>query len=251
MEGSLDLWAWAVVAAAFAIGGVVKGLLAFGLPLVMVPPLSLVFPVPTAVALVMLPILLSNAWQMFHAGGLREAFARLWPMIAALLITLLFSTQLLVRLDERLILLIAGAVVLLFALVDLIGFTLVVPPRHERLVGVLVGISGGVVGGITSFFGTPLLMYLHALRIDKDRFVQAAALMLFAGGAVMMATLGKLNVLGREELTLSAFGMVPLMIGLAVGQKWRAKVDQALFRRLVLMGLLAIGASMVARALSG
>lgn len=251
MGVELELWAIVVLAVTFTVGGLVKGLLAFGLPLVMVPPLSLVFPVPTAIALVTLPILLTNAWQMFHAGGVVSALKRLWPLIVPLLITLVLSAHLLIALDETVILITAGVVVLTFVLVDIVGLKLTVPPRHERLFGVVAGIAGGFIGGITSFFGTPPLMYLHALHMGKDRFVQATAIILFAGGVVLMMMLGKLDVLGRTELAVSAVGMIPLVIGLVIGQKLRAKINQDLFRDLVLFSLLAVGVSMIARAAFG
>lgn len=250
MGFDLDLWAVIVVVLTFAVGGFVKGLLSFGLPLVMVPPLSLVFPVPTAVALVTLPILLSNAWQMLLTGGFRETLVRLWPLIATLLTGLVLSTHFLVELDETVVLLIAAGVVLAFVAVDLAGFTITVHPRHERLIGAAVGAAGGLIGGLTSFFGTPPLMFLHALQFPKDRFVQASSVILFAGGVTLTAMLAKLDVLAEDELALSAAGLVPLFVGLTAGQRLRKKIDQALFRRLVLLGLLCLGISMAVRALS-
>ncbi|MFN5880219.1 MAG: hypothetical protein ACK44L_00755, partial [Burkholderiales bacterium] len=44
-------WALLAVAGAFVIGGVVKGLLGVGLPLITVPLLALVIPSPKAIAL--------------------------------------------------------------------------------------------------------------------------------------------------------------------------------------------------------
>ena len=46
----------ATIALAFVVGGVVKGTLGVGLPLVVVPLLSLALPTPTAIGLVAIPV---------------------------------------------------------------------------------------------------------------------------------------------------------------------------------------------------
>ena len=250
-ELDLNVWSFVAVGASFIVGGFVKGLLAFGLPLVMVPLLSLAFPLPTAVAIVVIPILVANVLQMGANRGLVDEAKRLWPMILAMTVCLVLSTHLLVELDETVIVLIAGSVVLAFAAIDLFGVTIKVPERHATAYSVLAGTVGGLVGGMTSFFGTPPLMYLHAMHYHKDRFVQAASLVLFAGGVTLTLMLAKLAVLGKEELILSAGGLIPLYVGMRLGQALRAKVDQALFRRLVLIGLLVVGVSMILRAARG
>lgn len=54
--------------AAFVLGGLVKGTLGVGLPLVVVPLLSLVLPSPTAIALVSVPVVASNILQVWQAS---------------------------------------------------------------------------------------------------------------------------------------------------------------------------------------
>ena len=53
-----------MAAVVFLAGGVVKGTLGIGLPLVSVPLLSLFIPATQAIALVAMPVLVSNAWSL-------------------------------------------------------------------------------------------------------------------------------------------------------------------------------------------
>ena len=54
---------WIACFGAVVLGGVVKGTLGVGLPLVVVPLLSLLLPAPKAMGLLVMPVLLSILWQ--------------------------------------------------------------------------------------------------------------------------------------------------------------------------------------------
>ena len=64
-----------------AIGGVVKGTIGVGLPVVVIAVLSNFLPVPLVLALVTVPILLTNLWQVMEAGKPMVPLRRFWPMI--------------------------------------------------------------------------------------------------------------------------------------------------------------------------
>ena len=77
-------------AAVFVAGGVVKGTLGIGLPLVSVPLLSLFIPATHAIALVAMPVLVSNAWQAFDSGKL-QSLRRFAPLISTQLVATLLT----------------------------------------------------------------------------------------------------------------------------------------------------------------
>lgn len=54
---------WLLTLAALLLGGTTKGALGVGLPLVAIPILSLGMPAPQAIALLVMPVLLSNILQ--------------------------------------------------------------------------------------------------------------------------------------------------------------------------------------------
>ena len=71
-------------------GGLVKGTLGVGLPLVAVPLLSLLLPAPQAMGLLVVPVLASNLLQAWQGGRLGFALRRFGPlMLAQLAATLL------------------------------------------------------------------------------------------------------------------------------------------------------------------
>lgn len=63
----------------------------------------------------------------------------------------------------------------------------------------------------------------------------------------MTCKLAKLNVLNHSELILSTASLVPLFLGLIIGQKLRSKINQERFQNLVRIVLGLMGASMIIR----
>src|SRR3954465_2706760 len=80
---SIDLSVFILVAAVFALGGFVKGVIGLGLPTITMGMLGLALPPAQAAALLVVPSLLTNVWQ--GAGTGRGAPGRrLLPLLAGL-----------------------------------------------------------------------------------------------------------------------------------------------------------------------
>lgn len=236
-----------VICLAFTIGGFIKGIAAFGLPLVTVPILSNAFPVPAALALTSMPILLSNSYQILKGAHFLATLQRLWPMLVCLVITLIFSTQLLVILNMDMLGFAVGLVLLLFVGIQISNFHMKVEPHQEKWIAPLVGIVAGVVGGMTSIFGAIPLTYIVALKLPKERFVAATNVMLLSGGITMAIMLAKLQVLNYHKFTLSLIALIPMFIGLLIGQALREKISQAFFHKIITAVLAITGLSMIIR----
>ena len=61
------------------LGGLLKGVVGLGLPLVAMPLLSFAVPLKTAVALVLVPIFVTNTAQSFQDGLFKPTIRRFWP----------------------------------------------------------------------------------------------------------------------------------------------------------------------------
>lgn len=174
-----------IVTIAMGLGGLIKGLSAFGLPFITIPILVQVFSVPTAIALTALPILSTNAYQMVHGGHIKVMLARLWPMIIPLMVLLFFSVNLLVSTADSALIAIIGLGILIYVIATHLSINISVKEYQESWVAPAVGASSGIIGGLTSFFGMPALFYIIALRMTKEQFVCAVSVTLFSGAIVM------------------------------------------------------------------
>ena len=66
---------------AFLIAGFVKGVIGLGLPTVAIGLLGLVMPPAEAAALLVVPSLVTNVWQLAAGPSLMTLLRRLWPML--------------------------------------------------------------------------------------------------------------------------------------------------------------------------
>ena len=69
------------IAAVFALAGLVKGVIGLGLPTVSMGLLAMVMPPVQAAAVLVLPSLVTNLWQMMAGPALTVVARRLWPMM--------------------------------------------------------------------------------------------------------------------------------------------------------------------------
>jgi uncharacterized membrane protein YfcA len=99
------------ILAVFLVAGVVKGVVAFGLPLVTIPMLSLVMPVPHAITLSLLPVMCSNIAQAYMCRRGLPALRSIWPLLVTLVITVPISAHYATGLDEKTLYAIAGGAI--------------------------------------------------------------------------------------------------------------------------------------------
>lgn len=224
---------FALISAIFMLAGFTKGVIAFGLPFVTIPLLSNFIPVPQAVSISLLPIILSNAYQAVFVGSLANSLKRFWPLLAALTVTLLFTTNLMVVIDQRTLLGVVGLIVFTFISIQLLGVRFNVNPERERWIGAGIGTAAGIMGGMSSLFSTPLVLYLTALRLEKNDFVNAISLMLCVGATMIAVMLARFSVLTGHDLALSAYVLIPLAVGYVFGAVVRGRLDQETFMKLI------------------
>ena len=243
-DAALLLWCAASLAAA----GVVKGVTGIGIPMVSIALLSLVISVPQAVALLPVPILVANTWQAFRGGRFRSSLHRFRPLIIALAVGMVIGALLLKHVDDRVLQAVIGVAVVVFSITSLSTPKLQVPANLERPLGTAAGAVGGVLGGMSSLFGPPILMFLVSLKLPKDEFVAVVGAIYLLGGIFFLLALAGVRVMGGQELLLSALATPPLLAGMALGQRLRERISQEAFRKGLLITVMLIGVSLLVRA---
>src|ERR1700733_1549916 len=71
-----------LIAAAFLLAGFVKGVVGLGLPTVSMGLLAVTMQPSRALAIVIVPAIVTNIWQTFVGPYLRDIIKRLWPLMA-------------------------------------------------------------------------------------------------------------------------------------------------------------------------
>jgi uncharacterized membrane protein YfcA len=245
-----DLADAALIWAIFLLAGVVKGIAGFGLPTIALGLLALTRSVPEAMALVLLPALATNVWQAVAGSALIAAVQRLWSFMAAATLCTWLAAGVLARADAALLAGLLGVLLVAASALALLGRQWERPPpaREAWLSPVMGGLSG-VLAGLTGSFLFPAAPWLAALRLPPAQFVQGFGLSIVAVTLALAAALAGNGLLPAEIGLTALAGLVPAFLGMAAGQRLRARLPEAWFRRAVQLALLALGLYLAARAL--
>lgn len=231
---------WLLFLTALLAGGLVKGALGVGLPLVAVPLLSLGMPPHMAIALLVVPVLASNLWQALEGGRLLPSLQRFGGLIAAQFLATVLTVRMTLALSaSQLNALLAGAVLLAVALMAWKP-TLQISAQRERVVGVGVGLLSGLLGGVSSLTGPIIITYLMALQLRRDAFVGSISIIYLSGALPLYGAMLLFGRLGVGELTGSLLALLPMAAGLLAGKALRQRLDDNRFRRVLLVFLVVL-----------
>jgi uncharacterized protein len=237
----------AAVAASFVLGGVVKGLLGVGLPLVVVPLLALVIPTPKAIALMGIPILVSNVFQTLDGGHARYALRRFAWLLVPMVVMTALTVRLTLGLPVRTLNIFVACALLLAVALMAWNPRLDIDAGGERRWGVAVGTLSGLMGGVSSLMGPLVITYLVALRLDRERFIGSISVIYLLGALPLFGSMALLGVLGLPEAVLSALALGPMFGGMALGKRMRHRVGEQAFRRLLLVFLVIVASLLLIR----
>lgn len=241
-------FALAAIAATFLLGGTVKGVIGFGLPTVTLGILAVAFDLPTAMALLVVPALVTNLWQASTGGHGRAVLHRIWPFLVAVTATVWIGTLALAAVDTRWLLGLLGLLLVLYAALHLAGVRWQLAPRRAVWAGPVLGAVNGVLAGMTGAFVVPGALYLQAIGLSAAALVQAMGMLFAVCTLALGVSLGGQGLLTPELRLISLVALVPALIGMAAGQRLRLRLPEDRFRRLFFTGLLLLGAVIVARA---
>ena len=229
----------------FLLAGTVKGMIGLGLPTVAMGMLGLAIAPAQAAALLIIPSIVTNTWQLVAGGQLRELIKRLWPMQVGILLGTGLGVLWLSVDSGGWAVRALGAALLLYALVGLLLPALHVPASAERWAGPVCGLITGIITSATGVFVIPAVPYLQALSLNKNQLVQALGLSFSVSTLALAAGLYWRGALGGGELNASVLALLPAMLGMWLGQCLRQRISAALFKRVFFVGMAVLGAHLL------
>lgn len=224
-----------------------RGFTGFGFGLCAVPLISLALPPQQAVPFViMLQVLvgllgLRSAWHQAHW----RSVLGLGPgLVVGVPLGLLALTELPPN-DVRLVI---GVLIALSVVV--IGLRLRLPPRPSRAVTFSAGVASGVMNGLASVGGPPVVVYLLALSSDAA-VVRASSIVYFLFAAVVTAVpMAIRGLLDQRILLWSAASIPVLFAGTWLGGWGFKRAGTAYHRLTALVVLSLLAAALIGRSLA-
>lgn len=248
----LELWQIGMAAAVTLFAGFVKGAVGFAMPMIMMSAFGSFLPAEVALALLILPTLVTNIAQAFRQGW-RAAWASTVEYrrhIVMVVVFLALSAQFVTAIPQSVMYLLLGAPILLFALWQLAGRSLTIRIEHRTRVETLLGVVGGLYGGISGIWGPPLIVYLLSIGAGKTETVRVQGVVFLIGAVALAGAHLTSGVLNSATLPLSAAMVVPATVGLWAGFRLQDRLDAARFRRWTLVLLVLTGFNLVRRAVT-
>lgn len=246
-----DYFEFIAILLTFLLAGTVKGVIGLGLPTVSLAMLTLMADLPTAMALMLLPSLVTNVWQALAGEYTRQAISRFWPMLLLCGFTVLAGGLLFTRLRLDLLTALLGILILLYSVASLAGFKLSIPSSSEKRLGLLCGGINGVLTGLTGSSVVPGVMYLQALQMPRRMFIQSMGLLFSISTLALAASLWFNGLLGESVTRQSMWGVAPALLGMPLGRWLGQHIPDQQFRRVFFGALIIMALFILWRSLSG
>ncbi|WP_425050428.1 sulfite exporter TauE/SafE family protein [Psychromarinibacter sp. S121] len=240
---------FALIFVALALGGLLKGAVGAGAPVVAVPVLALFFDVKLAVAVMVIPNLFSNLWQGWQYR--KSRLPRPFTLGLALSGAIGAGTgSVILALVPSNLLLLAVAVTVLFY----IAFRLARPdwglsyPAALRVVWP-AGFVAGNLQGATGISAPVSISFLNAMRLDRLAFLATISVFFALMSVVQIPVLWAYGLMDWQLVAYGVAAIVPLLAFMPVGNYIARFVPAKLFDRIILALLALIAVRMIWKAL--
>lgn len=240
---------WLPLFTVFVLAGLIKGAVGIGLPTASVGMMSQFVEPRLAISLVVFPLLFTNLWQTIRAGSFIETTHKYRPFLITLIVVLGLTTLALPYVPTHGLMLALGTIIILFAVSSLISAPPYLPEKFDSLGQYVAGVIAGIIGGLTSMWGPPIVIYLLARRTEKDGFIRALGTILFIGSLPLAMGFWFNGMLTKETGITSAILIIPALIGFSFGEILRRKLNAERFTTAVLVMFLIMGLNLLRRAI--
>lgn len=231
----------AILAVTFFVAGLVKGVVGLGLPTVSLALLTAAFGLKPAMALMVFPSLITNAWQAVVGGYFFTLLRRLWLLLVMVCIGTWIGVRLLAVSRTEWLALLFGVLLIAYSVLSLLRPAVVDLRPHERWLSPVTGAVNGFLTGLTGSFVVPGVLYLQGLRLSRDELIQAMGILFTVSTAILGLALGGQSLMGSELALPSALAVFPALAGMLAGLAVRKRLSEASFRRVLFSALLVLG----------
>lgn len=255
MDQFLGLDSYYSVSFVFAVAlfaGLVKGIVGFAMPTILISGLTLVLAPEQALAALIVPTLVTNGWQALRQGinSAIKTVVQFRLFLACGLVMLVLSAQLVRVLDTRILYGLIGGPVALFAGLQMVGWHPKLAHRSARIEAA-VGCFAGFIGGMSGIWGPPTVGYLTAIGTPKQEQMRAQGVIYGLAAVALAGSHIQTGVFRIDSLPLTLTILPFALGGVWLGFRVQDRIPQVAFRFVTLVVLALAGLNLLRRALIG
>src|SRR5690606_356108 len=154
-----------LIAVSFLLAGGVKGVIGMGMPTVSLALLTATVGLHPAMGLLLVPTIVTNIWQAFAGGHLRQILRRQWLFLGGSAVAVWPGVHVLASVDPRWMSLLLGLLIVLYSVAGLGLLRASMPRLPERPAGAVAGLLNGLITGMTGSSVFPGVAYLQSLKL--------------------------------------------------------------------------------------
>lgn len=228
-----------LVCTAFILGGILKGATGAGAPFLAVPLMAILVDVPFAVAVFLMPNIVSNAWQVwsyrneFPEIGFSARFA------VAGIIGAGVGTIGLAQFSSGVLTTSVGVVVLAYVVFRLFNPAWSLSWGLAQKTVLPAGLFGGILQGAVGLSAPVSVTFMSAVGLPRLQFIPVMSLYFLAMAAIQLPMQAAFGIMTWDRLLYSCLAVVPLLLGMPLGEYLGKRISKQVFDRIIL-GILAL-----------
>lgn len=231
-----------------ALAGLVKGAVGSGVPLIVVPIFTVLYNLQTAIAVLLVPNLLNNLWQVWrYRRHLLPVRFLVW-FAAAGGLGVALGTWALVSVNDALLSVVVAVTILAY-----LGLRLL--RRDARLGHVLarklvlpVGLCGGVLQGAVGMSAPVSVAFLNFMRLERRVFIGSISTFFAAITVVQIPALLSVGVVTWPLTMASIAAFLIISLTMPLGGRLGERLSRDWFDKAIMGLLLIIALRILARA---
>ncbi len=239
------------MALALGAGGLIKGATGMGLPLVALPILTAFLGIQHAVALICLPVVVTNVWQVWRFRAAMWEGYFLPAMLLGGVGGVVVGTWLIVSVPERALSLTLSLLVFVYIALRLGNPNFVVPRRWGKRLAPVFGFGAGTLQGATGIGSPVSVTFIHAMRLGRAAHVFAVSATFLLYTCVQFPALMVAGVMTWQIALESLVAIIPAFVTMPIGNWLAGRASQATFDRFVLALLAALALELAWKSLAG
>ena len=226
----------------YVLCGVIKGSIGFGMPTVSISLLFFVIDIKNIIALILIPTLLVNIYQLSKGGNFIKIINETKFFLIFSTIFIYPGAYLLKILDSFYIIFFIALILIINSSLYLLKINIRLPAHDKSITQIIVGSLNGVVIGMTSIYTMPLVFLLQSLKYNKNITIQFLGIAFFLYPIGQLISFTNFDLLSKEIIINSFIILIPIFFGLLIGQKIRQKISEVLFQKFFYIMLLFMSA---------
>ena len=236
----IDLQTLIIVGVAFAMGGILKGATGVGAPLIAVPVMTSFVDIRFAVAVFVVPNLVTNLIQsvVYRRALKNRSFLLILCLSAG--VGAFAGSLMLYRASGGVLEIVMAGLVLVY-----VGFRLCKPnwqlsmPVAQKL-NMPMGFLAGFLQGAFGISAPATLTFLNAIKFERTEFIIIVSMFFMTMSLTQFPTLLYLGVMQTEHLVLGLLAIIPLLGFMPVGAFILRRATPDLFDRALLIVLVGV-----------